>query len=278
MKVLMNSRQPFPPVARATPLVCAVLAALPLFVACPKPDALALRALTSEQATARVLNVARRHERMGGLVKARLPGIEGMVASVDLDVALEPPARVSVAVRSFFDQPMQVLVTDGREVTVFDATQGVPLFLRGPANERTLQRVLPLPLRPEELVQVMLARPPLDARGRLVSVDEDAGTYTVHLEAFGHGPVDVTARVQDDAIMVWRQHRKDGRALLEARYSDHRMVGDVALAHRFVLTRLDTPTHEAVEILATDLDYNGPPFEDVAFQLIPPPGVPVGTL
>jgi hypothetical protein len=264
---------------RATVLALVSLTWLP---ACPKPDVLQLRSLTSQSATARVLNVARRHERMAGVVKARLPGMQGMIVSADLDVALEPEARVSVAVRSFFDQPMQMLVTDGSTVTVFDATQGAPVFLRGPVSDRTLSRVLPLPLWPRELVEIMLARPPLDSRGRLMGVNEEAGTYEVRLESFGHGPIELVVRGQDDAILEWTQFKRDGRRLLHARYQDHRMVGEVALAQKWTLTRLDTPPGDpmgqAIEVIALDLEHNGKPFDDAAFQLDPPPGTPLGAL
>ena len=263
-------------------LVRALSSALLLVLAlggCPKPDTLALRSLTSEAATARVLNVARRHERLGGVIKARLPGVQGVVASVDLDVALEPEARASVAVRSFFDQPMQMLVTDGAVVTVFDATQGTPLFLRGPVSERTIQRVLPLPLAPRELVQIVLARPPLEARGRLLGVDEAQGTYALRLEAIGHAPIELVVRGVDDAIVEWTQYRRDGRPLLRARYADHRAdAAGVGLAHAWTLTRLDDAAGQAVELVAVDLDYNGPPFDDAVFRLEPPAGIPLGAL
>jgi hypothetical protein len=256
----------------------AVAAAVAAVAGCPRPDAVALRSLTHESATARVLNVARRIERMGGVLKARLPGVSGMVASVDLDVALEPADRVSVAVRSFFDQPMQVLVTDGITVTVFDATSGAPIFFRGPVTERTLQKVLPLPLWPQELVEVILARPPLNARGRLLSVDESAGTYRLRLEAPGHGPIELTVRADDDAILEWRQSRRDGRPLLNVSYKDHRKVGDTLVAHAWTLTRLDVPDGEVIEVTVVDATFNGPAFPPEAFALEPPPGTPIHPL
>ena len=132
---------------------------------CPRPAPLpSLDGLTDEVAVRRARAGGERRARLVGTIKARLPGLEGVVASADLDVALQPRAMVSVAVRSFFEQPMQMLVTDGELVTVFDATQGQPVFFRGSADAATLARVLPLPLSPRETVAIFLARPPVEGR------------------------------------------------------------------------------------------------------------------
>ena len=167
-----------------------------------------LEGLTDQQAPARVLAAAARRQRMVGTVKAKLPGLQGVVMSADLDVAVEPPAFLSVGVRSFFEQLMQMLVTDGEIVTIFDATQGEAVFLRGPVTASALSKVLPIPLWPHEVVQVFLARPADGARGRLVGVDEDKGTYDVWLEAPGNAPCQVTARATDDAIVKWQHFKR----------------------------------------------------------------------
>lgn len=266
-------------VAPVTALVGALLmgALVCTSSACPHRATFpALRSLTDAQATARVHAAAARRQRMGGTVKAKLPGLQGVVMSADLDVALEPPARLSVAVRSFFEQPMQVLVTDGSVVTIFDASKGEAVFLRGPVTASALGKVLPIPLWPHEVVQVFLAHPPDNARGRLVGVDEDAGTYDLWLEAFGAAPCQVTVRASDDAIVRWQHFQRDGRPLLDVRYGDLRAVGDAVMPYAWTLTV--TEPRQTLLFIATDVIFNGAPLPDEAFRLEPPPGATVQPL
>src|SRR5688572_28537455 len=108
-----------------------------------------LEGLTDAQATSRVLNAAARRQRMSGVVKAKLPGLQGVVMSATLDVAVEPAAKLSVAVRSFFEQPQQVLVTDGTVVTLYDSSSGEPVFMRGPVSARAVAKMLPVQLLPD---------------------------------------------------------------------------------------------------------------------------------
>jgi hypothetical protein len=246
--------------------------------AVPLPD---LRTLTDAQATARVHQAAARRERMVGTVKARLPGLEGVVMNATLDVAVEPRARLSVAVRSFFEQPMQMLVTDGTVVTVFDATQGGPIFRRGAVNARAVSLLLPIPLWPHEVVQVFLARPPPGIRGRLVGVDEKQGTYDVWFEPAGEAPFQLTVRAADDAIVRWQHFKRDGRALLDVSYGDLKSValgggrGEAVLPFAWSLTLVDREPKETLLFTATDVIFNGPPLPEDAFRLDPPANVPL---
>lgn len=269
----------------AFPCTCialTVIAGALLMTACPHrvttlPE---LEGLTDAQATARIMNSAARRERMSGVVKAKLPGLQGVVMSATLDVAVEPAAKLSVAVRSFFEQPQQVLVTDGTLVTLYDATSGEPVFLRGPVSARAVAKVLPIPLLPDEVVALFLARPFAESRGRLIAVDHDKATYTVWLESPGHAPVQITARVGDDAIVRWQHFKRDGRPLLDVTYADHRSVtserGVEAIApFAWTITLVDRTPPQALLFTASDVAFNGPPLPDDAFRLEPPPGVSV---
>ena len=259
-----------------TTLRLALVATALLVAACPtripRPD---LSTLTSAQAVARVRAAAAKRERMVGTVKAKLPGLEGVVMSADLDVALQPPAMLSVAVRSFFEQPQQVLVTDGEIVTLYDATSGAPVFKRGPVDERAVSRVLPIPLMPAEVIAVFLARPE-GTRGRLVSVDDKAGTYDVWLEGAGVAPCQLTVRGSDDGIVRWQHFRKDGRPSLDVRYADLRAVGDAVLPFRWSARVMDTG--QALDFVATDVTFNGPALPIESFRLDPPANMPLGPL
>jgi hypothetical protein len=244
--------------------------------ACPHPVGFPdLKSLTDDTATARVMNAAQRRERMQGLIKARLPGLQGVVASADLDVAAQPAAKLSIAVRSFFEQPMQMLVTDGATVTIFDATKGTPTFLRGKADARTIEKIITIPLMPNEVVEVLLARPPDGARGRLLGVDEKEGTYELAFESPGHAPFQVMARAKDDAILRWRLFYDDGRPRITVEYGDFRALGDAVVPFAWSIQRLDTEAKEQVHFSAVDVTFNGPALPDDAFRLEPPEGIPI---
>jgi hypothetical protein len=241
--------------------------------ACPRPSALpSLETLTDAQATARVLAAAARRQRMVGTVKAKLPGVQGVVLSVDLDVLLEPPAKLRVEVRSFFETPLQVLVTDGAQVTIFDATRGEAVFMRGPVTASAFLRVGRLRVCPPVGGLVSPAPPPAAARGRLVGVDDAAATYDVWLEAPGHAPCQVTARASDDAIVRWQQFQRDGRPLLEVSYGDLRAVGDAVVPYAWTLTLVDRSPTQTLVFVVKDVLFNGAPRADADFRLDVPPG------
>lgn len=249
------------------------LLAIALIAGCPHPAPLPnLDGLTDEVAVRRARAGGERRARLVGTIKARLPGLEGVVASADLDVALQPSAMVSVAVRSFFEQPMQMLVTDGEQVTVFDATQGQPMFFRGSADATTLARVLPLPLSPREAVAIFLARPPVDGAARLLGVDREAGTYDLWLEPPDIGPCRLTVRAADDAVVRWQAFKRDGRPLLDVGYRDLRPADGTTVPFAWHVRRLDVTPELTLDFTATDVTWNGPPLPPDAFRLEPPPG------
>jgi hypothetical protein len=277
-----NDGQDARPTRRALVIAMLAIAIVVSASACPHrvttlPE---LEGLTDAQATSRIVHAAARRERMNGVVKAKLPGLQGVVMSATLDVAVEPAAKLSVAVRSFFEQPQQVLVTDGTLVTLYDSTSGEPVFMRGPVSARAVAKVLPVQLLPDEVVALFLARPFAQSRGRLVGVDHDKATYTVWLESSGHAPAQITARVSDDAIVRWQHFKRDGRPLLDVTYADLRPIrgddGVEAVApFAWTITLLDRAPEQQLLFTASDVTFNGAALPDDAFRLEPPPGVNV---
>jgi hypothetical protein len=252
-----------------------VACALCTQTACPKPDTRVVTSLSTEQAVGRLTASANRRLRLAGQLKGHLPGLAGMVGSVDLDVIAEPAGNLSVAVRSFFEQPLLVLATNGTTASVVDTLHS--RFLKGLVNDRTLARVLPLPVRPEEVVGLLLGRAPVDTmRARLDSVDDEHGTYDTAFEAPRRGRVLLTARTSDDAIVRWRSFRTDGRPVLDVAIDvptlDVKQAGDIAWARSWhVQVFGDDP--QDIELESVDVVHNGPAVDASAYVLEPPPGV-----
>lgn len=253
--------------------------------AAPLPE---VEALSDAQARARLLAGGARRERMDAVIKAALPGLQGVVVNATMDVAAVAPAQLSVSVRSFFEVPQQVLVADGATVTVYDATSGSPRFFQGPANALSLRRVLGLPLSPDDAVALVLGRAPLAPeregwpapRVRVIAVDVRAQTYTVAIERPGRGALHWTSRLADDALVGLSVFTGDGRPLVSATLSEHVDVDGIAFAHRIVVHLLDAVGAEGQDVVLRVVDghFNGPPLPPEAFTLTPPAGVRVDPL
>lgn len=236
--------------------------------------------MSPEEARLRLEREGMRRVRMSGLLRARMTGLEGLLASADVDVVLESPARVFLSVRSFFEQPMYVLATNGVTVTVLDATAaGGPAFFAGPVDGDALAALLGLDLWPHEAVALFLGVAPAPgAEPVKLEIDPQAGTYTLALEEPRGRLSVVTARLEDDALLAWTGYGPEGAKLFTMRYDELRPEGDVPFPHRWDL-RVFTPDGErGVRFDAKQIEVNGPPADPALFRLEAPPGVPVRPL
>ena len=231
-------------------------------------------ALTHKNVEGRLRASAARRNSVEGVIKARLPGLAGVVVNATLDFAARAPGDLSVSVRSFFDMPQQVFTSGNGEAVLYDATTGAPRFFRGPATEQSLARVLGVPLAPDDAAALLLGRPPVEQRAgwppsrlKLLSVDPAAATYNVQIERPGRGHLVVTARASDDALLSAALFRGDGRQLVSVRFdllADH---DGVAFAHRIAIVVSDTAQELVLEM--KDVRFNQP-LSDEVFALLPP--------
>jgi hypothetical protein len=235
----------------------------------------AVHDLTSDEVCARLTASAEARHNASGHVRAKLPGVAGVVAHADLDVVLERPARANLAVRSFFEQPMQVLATDGSEVTLYDSTRSEGRFFCGTADDGAFTSLLPIPVRPDDAVSLFLGAAPIEgARCKLTSVDDATGTYEATFERPRRGAVVVRARATDHAIVEERAFTGDGRPLLWMRYGDYVAQKGILFPRRWTLSAYQGDTLSTVVFTSEGLDVNGAPFDDEAFRLAPPDGEP----
>lgn len=95
--------------------------------------------------------------RLDAEYKVRLPGVFGAMGSVDALLLADRPDRIRFELKSFFAQPLQIVASDGNEITVFDGlSPSGPKFRKAPATKATLTSLLPIALSPEEIVHVCL--------------------------------------------------------------------------------------------------------------------------
>jgi hypothetical protein len=235
----------------------------------PPPD---IKQMTLEQAHGRLLAESERRQRVAGLYKARLGGVAGLVVSADLDVIAEWPARLHLAVQSFFGQPVQVLATDGERVTLYDARgEGGPRFFAGPATERSAELLLGVPLTVDEVVAAILGRLPPDATPLAHAQESGTGRYTVVYTLPRGGRATVTAD-HDDVIRTLVVGEPGGAERFALTYDDIEDRGGLRWATAIEVRATLAGKAETLTLSARDITVNGAALGDDVFSVGLPPG------
>lgn len=92
------------------------------------------------------------------------------------------PANLHFETLNFFGKPTSVLVTRPDAFGLYQAEPGE--YLRGPPSAQNLSLFLPIVIKPDELIRLMLADPPrmTDAEKMSLDIDETARAYRLTLE------------------------------------------------------------------------------------------------
>jgi hypothetical protein len=110
-------------------------------------------------------------------VKIDAPSGSGTVPAL---VAAEKPDRVYVQTLDFFGNTAAVLATAGGELSLYDARERV--LYRGPATAENLSRLVPVPLSPAELAEILCGSAPL-LDGEPVAAEPGRGFVTLEIRA-----------------------------------------------------------------------------------------------
>lgn len=213
-------------------------------------------------------------------------------ATVSQFIAAEVPDRLHLEVLDFFGNPAAVLVAADGRFSLLDARRKV-LYV-GAATPENLARLVPLPLRAEELVRILCGAAPL-LDGRAVRAEPGPGHVALALEA---GARTQALRIGPGAA-VERSALRTGGVLARGDYDlafsaprdagALRFPGEVTLRSDAPRTRLDLRWRDA-EVNAAlspalfklappagarvvDLDRGGPPPPE---DLLSPEGAPAG--
>jgi hypothetical protein len=260
-----------------TGLKAVVLTALIGLVDCRTVGTRDMPPLTDVEAASHLRSIADARMRVSGSYSARLPGLQGLVMKVAVDVAAESDGRLMLAVQSFFGTPSHIIVNDGKNATLFDATgdgAGQPVAYRSPSDTASLARVFGLPLTPRLATLVLLQRPdvPVDTRVRVVAATAD--NWTARVEHAAGSAEEWTVRRIDDAPLALVSFHADGRRLFDVRFGRETSRSGVVF---FDEATLSTSTREVVWV-ASDITLNGVPTAPDAFSLDLPASVPVRPL
>jgi outer membrane lipoprotein-sorting protein len=143
----------------------------------PPPDLSLDPAALAEQVRA----AQARTRSVRGEVRVKVESAEAS-GTVPALVAAEKPDRLLVQTLDFFGNTVAVLSAAGGELSLYDARAQV--VYRGPATPENLRRLVPVPLAPAELAEILCGSAPLLA-GEAVAADAGKGHVTLRLEADG---------------------------------------------------------------------------------------------
>lgn len=136
-----------------------------------------------------------------GEARLRLRG-EAASGSVPAWIAAEKPDRIYVQTLDFFGNTLAVLAAADGELSLYDARERV--LYRGAATAENLRRLVPLPISPAALAEILCGSAPL-IDGEPVRAEPGRGSVTLELvggartQELRVGP---SARVERSALLV----------------------------------------------------------------------------
>jgi outer membrane lipoprotein-sorting protein len=254
------------------------VASLALFgtlAACPHRFPEPQNALRSPEAVLKTM-----HERVKDVrslaVEARASVYsDGTARKATMEIALERPASLFFAALAPTGDMLAVLASDGERFVSFE--RGGKVCVKGCSTPENIGRLIPLPLRGEEAVLVLLGLVPLiDSASLSVSWSTDDGAYVV------------TARGKKDDLVqrIWVEHGsglvqrteivKGKEPVMEVRYGKVSKVGGTLLPHRLRVKMAQGKTD--LQLDYRDVQLNPETLDAKAFRLTCPPGPEVRDL
>lgn len=185
-------------------------------------------------------------------------------------VLAQRPGAFRVETLSPFEQPVDVMASDGRVVWLL--TKG--RLLTGPATPTHIARLLPLALRPEAVVNILLGGVPASGDLKAIDISWDQDLWRLDLEGLGKARgylwVDPGRTVATRWVMLKKADQNEERVRVD--FSDFDEVrGAAGPFPRRIRVAMATP--EADVDIRLDTPEVGVPLEAHLFRIDPPPGV-----
>jgi outer membrane lipoprotein-sorting protein len=214
----------------------------------PPPDL----SLDPAELLAQVRAAQARVQAVRGEVRVKVEAEDG-TGTVTALVAAEKPDRLYVQTLDFFGNTAAVLAASGGTLSLYDARERV--LYRGPATPQNLARLVPLPLSPSDLVDILCGSAPL--AGEPVRAEPGRGHVTLELAAGARTQV---LRVGSSAAVERSSVRVAGApgAALDLEFTsseaalDARFPADVSLAAEEPRVRMSLAWVEAERNPALD--------------------------
>jgi hypothetical protein len=205
-----------------------------------------------------------------GEARVALDGPQGS-GKVTEFVAACFPSHLRLETVSFFGSPMAVLTSDGTTFALNDLEH--QKFVDGEATPENVSRLLPVQLRPEDIVALLIGVPPLLVATDSVTLelDEAARMYKLVLKSGGAVEVIGLEPATLRPVHIW-MNAKAGLTAYEASFDDYDEVFD--LPRNLELTTRDPNTK--VQLKWRDREMNAE-LPVGTFKQTPPAGL-VGTI
>jgi len=190
-------------------------------------------------------------------------GLKGKVL-----LLLKRPGQLSLSGLSPTDDVVSVLVSDGDRFTAYE--RGAASCFVGRACPANVGRFASIPLESDELVGVLLGRPPIIPHRAdpppAMAWDREVGAYRVEVVGDGldlglaRGRTQVLWVAHGDGRIVKTALYEGGKAKVEVTYSDFARVGQTLMPHRLDIRMARESTDLRLDYrdldLAPDLDAN----------------------
>jgi outer membrane lipoprotein-sorting protein len=168
---------------------------------------------------------------------------------------------------SFFDQPLSILVSDGRQFTAWDIKKS--RVIQGQATPENISRVIPLPMTGAEIAGILSGNPALNNFSRsTLSWDFDRGLYRLQLSSENSTQ---TVLVDPKSIKpVETFVEKGGELVYKLSYSQ--WLKDNIMPGRL---QFEMPSRKIIVRMRIKEAQPDPAIKDSLFQLHPPKGIPI---
>jgi len=202
-----------------------------------------------------------------GLAKVRARTAEGSLSATQVIVAARPD-RLRAETLSPFGTPLLVLAADGARLGVSVPANAV--FYTGEASPENLGRFFRIPLRLEDLVDILLYRAPLSAFVERQTLVLQTGGWLVQLAAADRRQ---ELRFDGQRRLVEIRYYNADRMFLEITYGG--FAAPEALPRQIAIALPELETRASLDF--EDATYNGKPRAEL-FRLEPPAGARVVVL
>jgi hypothetical protein len=188
-------------------------------------------------------------EGLRGLARLSVDGPGGSLRSRQVVVA-ERPDRLRVEVLGFLSQTLAVLVTDGREYSLFDVRDHT--FERAALRPGLLEQIAGVDLAPDEAIRVLLGVPDLAGLVPVGAALLPDGGVRIVLADPGGSPRRAVETDADGELQRYASWGPGGR--YDARYGDRQPVGDTPFAHRIEIDFPESEVRAQIELSRVDLN------------------------
>jgi outer membrane lipoprotein-sorting protein len=193
-------------------------------------------------------------------------GAQGRVRGKAVIVA-QRPGSFRVETLSPLEQPIEVVTSDGRQLWLLSQDT----LRSGEATPENLARVLPLPMRPDEVVDTLLGGVPTSADLEPLDVAVgDEGRWVLSLRARGGELCELTIDPVRRLVERLRLLHRTGALRVEVQFDDFEPLGQLGQLPRSIVARLPADDLD-LRLKLTEVEANaGLPPE--LFRIEAPPG------